>query len=369
MHNYASLSEPRPPVKAAIVGARGYAGLELARLLLRHPAASLEACLATDTGFALSSFLPEDAARGVPTLPLTELERVAARVSTVFLATPAEASLELTPRILAAGAHVIDLSGAFRLKGRDLADCRELYRRWYGLEHTAPELVHSARFGLVPWAAPALPSATGPALVANPGCYATSVLMAIVPLLRSAVIDPASLVIDAKSGTSGAGRKAAENLLFTEVDGDCLPYRIARHQHLPEIREHAEALSGVAIDPFFSTSLLPVRRGIIAGIYARLRPGIGAEHVAHAFETAYAAYPLARVERLAPGQGSALLSLRRVSGSARTQLGFAVDGDKLYLHCCIDNLLKGAAGQALENFNRLHDFPPNLTLETLEGLL
>jgi N-acetyl-gamma-glutamyl-phosphate reductase len=209
--------------------------------------------------------------------------------------------------------------------------------------------------------------------VANPGCYATSILMALLPLLRPSgsgdpgIIDPASLVIDAKSGTSGAGRKANEDLLFTEVDGDCLPYRVGKHQHIPEIIQAVQRLSGVEIDPLFATNLLPVRRGITSGIYARLRPGKSLADVAGAFESAYAGYPL-----LAHGaieEAPKLLSLRRVAGSPRTQIAYTTDGNKLYLFSAIDNLLKGAASQAVENLNRLLDLPLETGLLGLEGTL
>lgn len=349
----------------AVVGARGYSGLELSRLLLKHPAAELVACFATDAGFSLKDYLPEASAAGVATKAMSDVEAVAADVDTVFLATPAEASLELAPKLLAKGARVVDLSGAYRLKGKTHDETKNLYKTWYGMEHTAPALVAEADFGLVPFAGPLGKTK----LVANPGCYATSVLMAVLPLIKSGLIASETLVIDAKSGTSGGGRKAAENLLFTEVEGECLPYKVGAHQHFPEICGYVEKLGGQAIDPMLTTSLVNFRRGIIAGLYARTQGGVTTEAIAKAYAAAFEGYPLAKVTALHAKNERAELSLKRVVGSARVHIGFRLAGDKLYVFSLIDNLLKGAASQAVENFNRLHDLNIETGLTQLEGLL
>lgn len=386
MHTYESASgafqaQKNPSsssVKVGVVGARGYAGLDLVRILLKHPNVEISACFGTET-FSMADYMPEKKGWALPVLPIDELEKLAPELHTVFLATPAETSLELAPKLLSLGANVIDLSGAFRLKGgpdSTLEDRQKIYRDWYGLEHTEGELIGKADFGLVPWAGPA--NNSGPCndregrLVSNPGCYATSVLMAILPLLKAQLIDLDSLVIDAKSGTSGAGRKAAESLMFTEVDGECLPYKVGKHQHLPEIKEYAATFAQAEIDPIFSTSLLPTRRGIISGIYARVWDGITIQDVERAFAAAYSAYPLVRVGRVnEPGRkmASPLLSLKRVVGTARTHIAYELQGNKLFVYSSIDNLLKGAASQAVENFNRLCDLPVATSLIELEGVL
>lgn len=344
--------------KVAVVGVRGYSGLELARILLKHPEANLVAGFATDTAFKLSDYMPEQSAASVPVLSMKELEAVACDLNTVFLATPAEVSLELAPKLLTKGVNVIDLSGAFRLRA-------EAYPKWYGFEHTAAALLSKAHFGLSPFAGPAA-SGGKATLVSNPGCYATAVLMALIPLMKEKLIAPESLVIDAKSGTSGAGRKASEGMLFTEVEGECLPYKVAKHQHFPEICRYAETFAGTApgsFDPMLTTSLINVRRGIIAGLYARLKPGAGAKQVQAAYEKSFSGYPLVRF-----GEDTSL-SLKRVVGSARTHINYKVDGDKLYVFSLIDNLLKGAASQAVENFNALNDLPVATALTDMEGLL
>ncbi|MEK7355089.1 MAG: Asd/ArgC dimerization domain-containing protein, partial [Bdellovibrionota bacterium] len=228
--------------------------------------------------------------------------------------------------------------------------------------------------GLVPWAGKL--AAKKPTLIANPGCYATSVLMAVLPLLRASAIVAETLVIDAKSGTTGAGRKASETTSFTEVEGECLPYKVARHQHWPEIVQQAAAHSGAEIAPFFTTHLLNVRRGIISSIYARLAPSFVAASdkesdakIEALFREAYSAYPLARFGALGKPETDSLLSLKRVVGSARTHVAWKAEGDKLHLFSLIDNLVKGAASQAVENFNRLIDEPVTTGLDGAEGVL
>lgn len=337
----------------AIVGARGYAGLEAAKLLLRHPNAELKACFAT-SDFELSNFLMTVSSRQVACLPDSELMNNLADY--IFLATPAEASLEMAPRLLAAGKTVIDLSGAFRLKQND-------YKKWYGFEHTAQPELKLAQYGLSPWAEPNQKQM----LIANPGCFATAVILALIPLLKENVISKDGLVIDAKSGATGAGKKAAENLLFTEVDGECLPYRVGRHQHYPEIVEAVEKFSGVQIDAHFTTSLLPVRRGIIAGVYARLQPNQTLETVQAAFEKAYAGYELLMHAPMSVNSG--LVSLKKVVGTAKTHISYTTQGDKLYVFSSLDNLMKGAASQAVENFNNLSGLPVHTGLAQLEALI
>ena len=173
MHKYDSLMQAK---KVAIVGARGYSGLELVRILLKHPSAEIQACFASDSSFVLSDFLPETAALVVPVLGMDRFDEVAGKVDTVFLATPAEVSMELAPRALKAGANVIDLSGAFRLSA-------EQARHEYGLSQEHLETLKTAEYGLVPWSGPSLKK-SGPRLISNPGCYATAILMGLLPLLK-----------------------------------------------------------------------------------------------------------------------------------------------------------------------------------------
>lgn len=365
VHNYESASKSgrlqngMNAVNVGIVGARGYSGLELARLLLSHPAAKLTACFATDpTAFRLGQELFAPEANAVPTLAMSVLDgpELAKSFHTIFLATPAEVSLELAPKLVAKKVNVVDLSGAFRLSASE-------YPKWYGFEHTATATLASAQYGLVPFAKPFAKEADKGVLVANPGCYVTAVLSALVPLVKFGIVDPATIVVDAKSGTTGAGKKASESLLFSEVDGECLPYKIGKHQHFPEIVKYLAhfagdpALSARTVEKslFFSTSLLATPRGIIAGIYANLAEGKTENDVGVAFAKAFSNYPLAKVSTL--GALPKIASLKKVVGTNSVQIGYTTDGSKLYVYSLIDNLLKGAASQAVENFNRIVDLP------------
>lgn len=332
--------------RVAIVGARGYSGLELARLLLAHPAVEL-AAVSASCEFELEQELLEASGTDVPFIATESL--LDSKLDVVFLATPAESSLDLAPKFIRNGASVVDLSGAFRLK----AGGKAAYRQWYGLEHHENQALARAEYGLRPWAGKLAESS--PVLIANPGCYATSVLMAILPLLRSRLIDPASLVIDAKSGATGAGKKASEELLFSEVADECRPYKIGAHQHLPEIREWANVHAGTVIDPMFTTHLLPIRRGIVASVYGtvmnRDSDAANEERISTAFDEFYRSYPLLRHATVGSARGKALLSLHNVTGTPFTHIAYAVKNGRLYLFSLLDNLLKGAASQAVENLN------------------
>ena len=338
----------RTPV--AIVGARGYSGLELARLALGHSHLTLAACFGRDPGWRLSHDLIDPRAQDVPVLPMDDLRAKASSFDTVFFATPPEVSLEFIPQI-ASSTQVIDLSGAFRL----------------GPNTDAAGTHVPAFYGLSPFSSSqALSHLKRGSVISNPGCFATSVLMALIPLLKAGLVDSDHLVIDSKSGASGAGRKASEPLLFTEISGDCLPYRVGRHQHLAEMIKYLKEYTEVTTDPHFVTHLLPVERGIISGIYATLTPRLASHtdndiHAAmgQAYEQAYGSYPLVRHGPLGVGeaQDRLLLSLKKVVGTAMTHISYTVTGKKLYVFSCIDNLLKGAASQAIENWNRSHELP------------
>lgn len=342
MHKEAAKKSSFPLPTASVVGARGYSGIELTRLLLQHPAVQLTHCFATKD-FSLQKNLFGPQAKQVVCLPEDLLMQHL--TDFVFLATPAEVSMKLAPQILAAGKKVIDLSGAFRLQKND-------YRKWYGFEHTQPQLLQNAGYGLLPFSGP-LSKETS--LIANPGCYATAISLALIPLLKKNLIQANNIVIDAKSGTTGAGKKAAENLLFSEVAEDCLPYRTGKHQHLPEIIETIAAYTGYVIDPHFSTHLLPVKRGITAAIYATVS-GAQLEDIHNAYAEAYSNYPLVRHGQEIPA------SLNAVVRTPYMHLTYELVGQKLYVFATIDNLLKGAASQAVENLNRWLDLPSHFSL-------
>lgn len=387
----------------AVVGARGYSGLELSRLLLRHPNVKLAGVFATDARFTLADYLPEAAAQTVPTWSLNDFRAKMNGLHTVFLATPAEVSIELAAQALAMGVNSIDLSGAFRLRAGAREHRLAQYKKWYALDHNELALLDKAHYGLQPFSATTIQPSSSAQLIANPGCYATATAAALIPLLRAGLIDASTVVVDAKSGTTGGGRKASESLLFSEVEGECLPYKIGQHQHTPEIVEAVQTFAGAPagaekasatsgsgaarvanFDPSFTTHLLSARRGIIASIYARLtESGAEASHaqsevrtdaqnearITAAFKESFGSYKLVRFAALGSAQGDSLLSLKRVVGSPRLHISYRAQGNRLYLFSTIDNLLKGAASQAIENFNRLAGFAIETSLETMEGVL
>lgn len=275
--------------------------------------------------------------------------------------------MKVAPQLLAAGLHVIDLSGVFRLQDGDEKAQLHKYEKWYHLNHSELALLKNARYGLVPFQKSEV--AKAPVLVANPGCYATAISLAIIPLLQAKLLDPQFVAVDAKSGTTGAGKKAQESLLFSEVDGLCLPYRVGHHQHEPEIQMALSRWGGSKIQMSFTPHLLPARRGIIASIYGKVPAGTKDSAIEKAFQAAYGEYPLVRFQNLNEPGADRELRLSRVVGSARTNILWKLVDDRLTVFSLLDNLLKGAASQAVENFNALYGWSGTLGLENKEGLL
>ena len=322
-----------------IVGASGYSGMETTRLLARHPQVELR-FLTSDR------WVDETVGRHLgPIGPVAQLtyapqgqaEALAAGCEVVLLATPAEISFELAPPIVRGGARVVDLSGAFRLADRAQA------QKWYGLSHPEGGALEEAVYGL-----PELSRAeiAGARLVANPGCYPTAAILPLAPLLRRGLLEPDSIVINAASGVTGAGRRVAEEYGFVEVDGDYRAYRVLRHQHTPEIGETLSRVAGQSVRPVFTPHLLPLKRGILTTTFARLKPAWGAPAVGAALGDAYRNEPFVSLTSKADE-----VSLKSVVGTNLCQIGFAVEGDRLILISAIDNLVKGAAGQAVQNLN------------------
>lgn len=356
-------------VKVGIIGARGYSGQELAKLLMRHPNVHISGLFAQNlkSPEPLSKYSVNPKAKGLAIEALSAenpLSSFKSKPDWVFLATPAEASIELAPKFLQAGVKVIDLSGAFRLDPRS-------YPETYQFTHPSPELVKSAYYGLVPFAGPVSSASGKTDLISNPGCYATAALMGLIPVLKAGLIKAESIVIDAKSGTSGAGKKAAENLLYTEVAEDCIPYRVGNHQHAPEIAKYLGKFGGApeVQDLCFTTHLLPIRRGILCSIYADLSSATtDLATVSAAFDKAFSGYALVKHGPLNDLSQLAGFGIKAVAGTAYTQIGYQIKNKKLFIFSFIDNLLKGAASQAIENFNRANDFNPERGLDHLEAL-
>jgi N-acetyl-gamma-glutamyl-phosphate reductase len=338
----------RPTIKAGIVGVSGYSGMELARLLTNHPGFVLSLVTSDKwQGRRLGDCLAiAGDATLLPCVSHAEGQGRFPGLDVVFLCTPAEASIALAPVALAAGARVVDLSGAFRLD-------RDQYPTWYGFEHGNAPLLAEAVYSMPEVTDTAAKLRTA-RLVSNPGCYPTPSVFAVLPLLRQGLVEPDPIFIDAKSGTTGGGRKATEDWSFSEVADDVKAYRILRHQHQPEI-ERALALGGApGARVTFTPHLLPVRRGILAAAYCRLRAGIGDPVVAVRKALADFAVNRPFIKVVAPEA----VRLQAVVGTNRVVLGAAVEATRgvVVSLAAIDNLVKGAAGQAVQNANLMFGF-------------
>lgn len=325
-------------IRVGVFGSTGYTGLELLGILARHPGVEIGfACSGSMAGRSLSEVHPQ-----APDIPMIAPDAAPLEtVEAVFLCLPHAASATMARRALDAGARVIDLSADFRLRDPDA------YARWYGGPHPHPELLDEAVYGLTEWVRPLLPAAR---LVANPGCYATSVLMPLAPLALAGALDKSgSIVADSKSGVSGAGRPPKAHTHFVEVAENFGPYAIGRsHRHLPEM-EQILAGWGPAPPLIFSPHLLPVRRGILSTLYVPLAAGWDEARARAALADAYAGEPFVRL--LPEGQ---LPSLAHVVGTNRCAIGTAgVHAGTLLLCSALDNLVKGAAGQAVQNLNAM----------------
>jgi N-acetyl-gamma-glutamyl-phosphate reductase len=335
----------------AVLGVTGYSGLELAQLLLRHPSAKSVVFYVRDTQGAkcLSELFPRF--RGWGNAPVRELpggrsvDAIAAGSSgTAFLATPHEASAMLAIELLGAGLRVVDLSGAYRFKDADT------YHSWYQAPTLHKQHLAEAVYGL-----PELYSTvqsenplSEARLVANPGCYATSVILALRPLTQAGWLAAGSSVVaDCKSGASGAGKEPRKDLHFVEVDENFKAYNLFSHRHTPEILQHTGLL---AEQLTFSTHLLPISRGILSTIYATLGEKRNLEEVATLFRQFYAGRQMVRIS----AEGT-LPELQHVTHTNFCDLGFALDasGRRLIVVSCLDNLGKGAAGQAVQNWNHM----------------
>lgn len=340
-------------VKVAIMGASGYTGVELVRLLAGHPGVEIVCVTARqNAGEGLSILFPSLLDRISLLCEATEAEAVAARAELVFLALPHQAAMAVAPALLQAGSRVIDLSADYRL--RDPA----VYGAWYG-EHTSPDLLGEAVYGLPELYRERIRTAR---LVANPGCYPTSVALALAPLLREGLIDPRTLVIDSKSGTSGAGRAAKTGSLFCEVNEGFKAYGVASHRHTPEIEQTLGEIAGAPVTVSFTPHLLPVNRGILSTCYANLARPLSTAELVERFRAHYNGEYFVRVHP----EGS-LPNVAFVRGSNFCDIGVVSDPrtGRVIVVSAIDNLVKGAAGQAVQNMNLLLGFEETAGLTAL----
>lgn len=339
-------------INVGIYGATGYTGYELVRLLARHPGVGV--------GFVTSESQAKRPLNHIfPQAPAHQLAASAkaplAEVDLVFLCLPHAAAAQTAVSALNAGKRVIDLSADFRLK------TRSVYEEWYKVTHPAPDWLETAVYGLTEFARADLPQAQ---LVANPGCYPTSILLALQPLLAAGLPLSGPIIADSKSGVSGAGRMPKQHTHFVEVADNFSPYGIGRaHRHLPEIEQQIQTWQPDAPPLIFSPHLLPVPRGILSTIYVQLALAASSQdsvvsQVRGLYEAAYGAEPF--VDLLPAGE---VATLAHVVHSNRCAIGLTMAGSTLIITSAIDNLLKGASGQAVQNMNVM------LGLEETIGLL
>jgi N-acetyl-gamma-glutamyl-phosphate reductase len=336
--------------RVSIIGASGYSGAELLKILTRHGHATVEKVFAnTSVGKRVSELYPGLASR----IDLVYEEYSADAVSSsdvVFVALPSGEAMHLVPELVESGKKVIDLGGDFRLRDATL------YEKFYNHRHTATDLLQRSVFGLPEWNRSDIRSAT---LVANPGCYPTSAILPLAPMLKEGLIERGGIAISSLSGVSGAGRSASVDLSFAEVNESVKAYKVCVHQHIPEIHAALQAITGDRVTSTFVPHLLPITRGIYTTIYAPLARNVTQAEVHSVFRKYYAREPFVRVS------GTAIPEIKHVNYTNFIDIGFRLypEDNQLILFSAIDNLVKGAAGQAVQNMNLMMGF------DETEGLL
>ena len=336
-------------IRVGIVGGTGYTGVELLRLLALHPRVEIVAITSrSEAGVAVADLFPSLRHRIDLRFTEPDVGRLA-ECDAVFFATPNGTAMTMAPALLAAGARVIDLAADFRL--RDAAEWED----WYGMPHACPDLLAEAVYGLPELNRDRIGQAR---LIANPGCYPTAVLLGFMPVVETGLVDLGSLIADAKSGVSGAGRKASVPTLMAECGESFKAYGVPGHRHLPEIRQALGWMAGGEVGLTFVPHLLPMIRGIHATLYAGLTGEPG--DLQALFEQRYAGEPF--VDVLPAGSHPETRTVRGVN-DCRMAVHRPQGGDTVVVLSVIDNLTKGAAGQAVQNLNLMFDLPETTGLE------
>ncbi len=344
-------------INAIVVGATGYGGLELIRILLQHPSVSISHLFAHSQGYdSILDLYPQ--LRDVIDIPVDTLDQLTEEKikelkeasDIVFLGTPSGVSKEWGPIFLNQGFKVIDLSGDFRLK--DPAS----YEKWYGKEAPEQSYLQKAIYGLSEWFSDDIKEAD---YIANPGCYATSILLALAPIF-SHQLPVKSVIIDAKSGVSGAGRGLNRSTHFSEVNDNFKAYKVGTHQHIPEIEQTLSQIGGKAVTVQMMTHLIPMTRGILSTIYVDFYEEISKEEMISIYQEDYQNQPFVRLRPYGE-----FPETKQVYGTNYCDVGFYVDTrtKRLILFSVIDNLMKGAAGQAVQNLNIMMGWDQQLGLK------
>lgn len=337
-------------IKASIIGATGYVGIELIRILAGHPAVTLVHLVSQSfEGQKIGEVYPHLAARR-ETLESMNLEKIGGDSDVIFTALPHGASAETIQKLAPYGKKIIDLSADFRYD--DVAT----YEAWYKVKHPAPELMRQAVYGLPELHRAEIQKCQ---IVGNPGCYTTCSILGLAPAVQKGFIDPDSIIIDAKSGVTGAGRKPSTDLHFSEVNESFKAYGVGTHRHTSEIEQEISKLAGKPVVLSFSPHLIPIQRGILATIYARLTGEIAHGDFVKLYQDFYEDEPFVQIEE------KGLPQIKYVKGTNLCRIGFVVDPrtNRVVIVSVIDNLVKGAAGQAVENMNLLFGLPETTGLD------
>ncbi|HJV66915.1 MAG TPA: N-acetyl-gamma-glutamyl-phosphate reductase [Geomonas sp.] len=341
-------------LKVAIVGASGYTGVELLRILHAHPEVAVTVVTSEqNAGRPISTVFPTLRNRCDLVLENVEPVSIAERVDVVFTALPHKAAMEVVPTFLKMGKDVVDLSADYRLRDADV------YGRWYE-KHMNPELLDKAVYGIPELRRDRIAEAS---LIANPGCYPTSVILGLAPLLKGKVINPRSIIVDSASGVTGAGRGAKVDNLYCEVNEGFKAYGVGGvHRHIPEIEQELSLLAGSDLAITFTPHLVPMDRGILSTIYSMPLGEVKASELVEMYKAFYDGEPFVRVLP----QGS-VPSTAHVRGSNFCDIGVVVDErtGRIIVVSAIDNLVKGASGQAVQNMNLMCGLPETLGLDIL----
>lgn len=337
-------------IQVSVVGASGYSGAELFKILLRHRHTKVDKLFANSSaGKGVTDLYPWFAGRVEASYQQYSVD-AACKSDLIFVALPSGEAMNIVPDLLSRGKKVIDLGGDFRLKDPSL------YEKYYKREHKAPGVLPQAVFGLPEWNREQIKSA---ALIANPGCYSTSAILPLAPLLKEGIIQSNGISISALSGVSGAGRSSGLDYSFVEVNESVKAYKVGVHQHIPEIKSTLETISSKTVSLTFVPHLLPITRGIYSSIYAPIATEVTQGDVFAAFRKHYGNEPFVRIsDTLVP-------EIKNVNYTNYIDIGFRVytENNQVIILAAIDNLVKGAAGQAVQNMNLMFGF------EETEGLL
>ncbi len=343
----------RDTIRAAIVGSTGYGGVELIRLLAAHPKVEITSVLSSSSaGAPIAEGYPHLTEIRTDLLDGIDVAEIRAKADVVFLPTPAGVASKLAPELLAAGLKVIDISGDFRLKSP------AAYEQWYKKTPADQQHLDRAVYGLSEVFGDEVPQAD---LLSNPGCYPTATLLGLIPAVAEGWIDPATIIVDAKSGVSGAGRGVSLGAHYSEINENFKAYKINQHQHIPEIEQVLSRIADREVITTFTTHLVPMTRGIMATMYGSLTAeGRSEQDFIDLYKRYYEGRPFVRIRP--KGQYPAT---KEVYGSNYCDIGFAVDKrtNRVTIVSVIDNLVKGAAGQAIQNLNLMMGWDETLGLQ------